>query len=188
MSRGYGRVERGVLHYLGAGYKQRTVSSLTRLVFGVPAVAVTPLQRSSVRRALRKLHARGLVAGERDETGANRWSAVSPAAAATAAKAAAAQRRLILRIARAEANTARAIAEGRPPERCRWCNRERTPEGHDGCLGTLPGVVYACCGHGGDAGYVMFENGLTITGYFDHVNVPFRDRKIPMGITVQSRR
>ena len=183
MSRGYGRVERGVLHYLGAGYKHRTVSTLARLVFGVPAVAVTPLQRSSVRRALRRLQACGLVAVERDDAGANRWSAVPPE---VATKAAAAQRRLILQIARTEANAARAIAEG--PELCRWCRRERTPEGHDGCLGTLPGVVNACCGHGGNGGYVMFENGLTIRGYFDHVNVPFRDRKIPMGITVAPRR
>jgi len=39
----------------------------------------------------------------------------------------------------------------------------RTPEGHDPCLGTLPGVLFACCGHGGRAfGYVYFENGVTI--------------------------
>ena len=31
---------------------------------------------------------------------------------------------------------------------CGYCERANTPEGHDGCLGTLPGVMNACCGHG----------------------------------------
>ncbi len=31
---------------------------------------------------------------------------------------------------------------------CGHCGMEDTPEGHDGCLGTLPGVMNACCGHG----------------------------------------
>lgn len=31
---------------------------------------------------------------------------------------------------------------------CARCGQEPTPEGHDACLGTLPGVAAACCGHG----------------------------------------
>ena len=31
---------------------------------------------------------------------------------------------------------------------CKRCGEKPTPEGHDACLGTLPGVVSACCGHG----------------------------------------
>ncbi|MDZ7703158.1 MAG: hypothetical protein U5L04_01580 [Trueperaceae bacterium] len=46
--------------------------------------------------------------------------------------------------------------ESRP---CGYCGRDSTPEGHDGCLGTLDGVRNACCGHGetGEA-YVQFED------------------------------
>ena len=31
---------------------------------------------------------------------------------------------------------------------CGYCGKQSTKEGHDGCLGTLPGVMNACCGHG----------------------------------------
>lgn len=33
---------------------------------------------------------------------------------------------------------------------CHHCGRMKTPEGHDGCLGTLcdPEIMNACCGHG----------------------------------------
>lgn len=35
-------------------------------------------------------------------------------------------------------------------KKCGHCKLERTPEGHDGCIGELPGtVINACCGHGG---------------------------------------
>lgn len=45
---------------------------------------------------------------------------------------------------------------------CPKCNKLPTREGHDACLGTLPGVKYACCGHGIRPGYVTFENGKRI--------------------------
>jgi len=32
--------------------------------------------------------------------------------------------------------------------KCGHCGKENSKEGHDGCLGTLPGVMNACCGHG----------------------------------------
>ena len=44
---------------------------------------------------------------------------------------------------------------------CGHCGKDRTPEGHDGCLGTLPGVMNACCGHGGNAegAYIQYWDG-----------------------------
>lgn len=32
----------------------------------------------------------------------------------------------------------------------------------DPCLGKLPGVKFACCGHGVNDGYIMFDNGRII--------------------------
>lgn len=36
----------------------------------------------------------------------------------------------------------------------------------DPCLGYLPGVDNACCGHGTGEGYIQFKNGVTIRGSF----------------------
>ena len=47
---------------------------------------------------------------------------------------------------------------------CTKCGKLPTKEGHDACLGTLPGVVDACCGHGIKEAYIIFENGVTIRG------------------------
>jgi len=52
-----------------------------------------------------------------------------------------------------------------PDRACGHCGRSNTPEGHDGCIGALPGVIGACCGHGDDAdAYVVFEAGQRIDG------------------------
>ena len=51
---------------------------------------------------------------------------------------------------------------------CGQCGGMPTEKGHDPCIADLPGVVNACCGHGTHSGYVHFENGLVIRGYFDH--------------------
>lgn len=32
----------------------------------------------------------------------------------------------------------------------------------DPCLGNLPGVAFACCGHRKDRGYIVFEDGTAI--------------------------
>jgi hypothetical protein len=32
----------------------------------------------------------------------------------------------------------------------------------DPCMGILPGVLFACCGHGRKSGYIFFENGVTV--------------------------
>jgi len=41
---------------------------------------------------------------------------------------------------------------------CGHCGLHDTQEGHDGCLGTLPGIMNACCGHGGkhEGAYIQF--------------------------------
>lgn len=52
--------------------------------------------------------------------------------------------------------------ESRP---CGHCGKHNTAEGHDGCLGTLPGIMNACCGHGiMDEAYAQFWNGESIHG------------------------
>lgn len=43
---------------------------------------------------------------------------------------------------------------------CGFCGLADTPEGHDGCLGTLPGVMNACCGHGNQcSAYTQYTDG-----------------------------
>lgn len=49
-----------------------------------------------------------------------------------------------------------------PDRTCGHCSRPNTLEGHDGCLGTLPGLMNACCGHGETRrAYAQFEDGST---------------------------
>lgn len=49
---------------------------------------------------------------------------------------------------------------------CAKCNKPPTEEGHDPCLGTLPGVMNACCGHGfPESSYVQFSNNLIIRNF-----------------------
>ena len=48
---------------------------------------------------------------------------------------------------------------------CGHCEKENTKEGHDGCLGILPNIMNACCGHGNIAeAYVQFDKNKTIRG------------------------
>jgi hypothetical protein len=49
---------------------------------------------------------------------------------------------------------------------CGHCKKGPTPEGHDGCLGTLPGpVMNACCGHGNDKqAYIQYWSGRNLRG------------------------
>lgn len=49
---------------------------------------------------------------------------------------------------------------------CGHCDKKSTDEGRDACLGTLPGVMNACCGHGVmSQAYIQFDNGVTIRGF-----------------------
>ncbi|WP_421811733.1 hypothetical protein [Flagellimonas sp.] len=42
-------------------------------------------------------------------------------------------------------------------DKCDHCGLARTPEGHDGCIGSLDNVANACCGHGETkSAYVQF--------------------------------
>jgi len=55
--------------------------------------------------------------------------------------------------------------DGYAKETCGHCGINRTPEGHDGCIGTLPNVMNACCGHGETKhAYVQFWNKERIAG------------------------
>jgi hypothetical protein len=45
---------------------------------------------------------------------------------------------------------------------CELCHQPRTPDGDDPCIGGLPGVANACCGHGREPGYLIFANGVTL--------------------------
>ena len=48
---------------------------------------------------------------------------------------------------------------------CGECGKFSTPEGHDPCIGTLPGVMNACCGHGEQIeAYVQYAGGDTVRG------------------------
>jgi hypothetical protein len=48
---------------------------------------------------------------------------------------------------------------------CPHCGKS-TIEDYDPCLGILPGVVSACCGHGyREDSFIRFENGVTIRGF-----------------------
>jgi hypothetical protein len=42
---------------------------------------------------------------------------------------------------------------------CTYCGKMPTPEGHDACLGRIPDVIHACCGHGVRPGYLIKTNG-----------------------------
>ena len=49
--------------------------------------------------------------------------------------------------------------------KCGSCGRNYTEEGHDGCLGTLIGLMNACCGHGDiEEAYVQFWDGECVRG------------------------
>ncbi|MEY8001594.1 hypothetical protein AB8U03_15600 [Clostridium sp. Mt-5] len=46
--------------------------------------------------------------------------------------------------------------ENRP---CPKCGKMPTKKGYDACLGYIPGVINACCGHGVAKGYIMYKDG-----------------------------
>lgn len=45
------------------------------------------------------------------------------------------------------------------PRPCPQCHRPPTTEGYDACLGYIPGVESACCGHGKENGYIIWQKG-----------------------------
>lgn len=81
--------------------------------------------------------------------------------------------------------------DGDPVERGKWdgglcnfCDRPPTAEGHDPCIANLPGVEYACCGHGEtgplSGAYLVFRDKQTvIRGAFDHL--AYAEKIMPCG-------
>jgi hypothetical protein len=57
------------------------------------------------------------------------------------------------------------------PDICPKCHKKRPRSGYDACLGYLPGVVSACCGHGKDRGFITWKNGTAITFSSDDLAV-----------------
>lgn len=48
---------------------------------------------------------------------------------------------------------------------CGHCNIANTQGGYDGCIGRLPGVMNACCGHGEpESAFIQFNTGLILRG------------------------
>ena len=41
---------------------------------------------------------------------------------------------------------------------CKRCGRLPTPEGYDACLGKIEGAVSACCGHGIEEPFIIWED------------------------------
>ena len=49
--------------------------------------------------------------------------------------------------------------------KCGYCEEAATIEGHDACLGTIPDIMNACCGHGIESdAYIQFNNDKVIRG------------------------
>lgn len=44
-------------------------------------------------------------------------------------------------------------------ETCKVCKELHSPLYPDPCLGYIPGVFAACCGHGDKVGYIWLRNG-----------------------------
>ena len=49
---------------------------------------------------------------------------------------------------------------------CAKCGKYPNENGDDACISNLGKVMNACCGHGKNEGYIQFENGITIRGFF----------------------
>lgn len=60
------------------------------------------------------------------------------------------------------ADTSEPVADDPTQRRpCARCGMPPTETGADPCIADLPGVVFACCGHGAN-GYVAFANGRVV--------------------------
>ena len=53
-----------------------------------------------------------------------------------------------------------------PGRECGHCQLPNRDDDCDPCIGKLPGVANACCGHGSPAeSYIQFDNGITVRGF-----------------------
>jgi len=63
------------------------------------------------------------------------------------------------------ADTRQSVALTHTQRSCGNCGRHATPDGHDACLGTLPNVMNACCGHGApNKAYIQYPGGRVVSG------------------------
>jgi hypothetical protein len=74
------------------------------------------------------------------------------------------------------------VASGKTGWICPECGLARGADGYDPCLGELPGVNFACCGHGGYPhgcidGYISFNNGAIVR--FEKLTFAKRGEKEP---------
>jgi len=51
---------------------------------------------------------------------------------------------------------------------CKHCGQLPTKEGYDSCIGELPNVKFACCGHGKDNPYAILNSGEKLD--FNNIN------------------
>ncbi len=94
-----------------------------------------------------------------------------------------------------------ALAESIDPrDHARWvagqcvhCGKNPTRQGHDPCIADLPGVVFACCGHGaGENGernccYIVFRDGPTLYGHAAYAAMQMLDGDPPAIPTAANR-
>ena len=53
-----------------------------------------------------------------------------------------------------------------PGRKCGHCGADNCDDECDPCLGNLPGVMNACCGHGDrDSSYIQFSSGVIVRGF-----------------------
>jgi hypothetical protein len=74
----------------------------------------------------------------------------------------------------------------KPTRPCPKCGLRPTEEGHDGCLGTLPGVRWACCGHGVEGAYLVWNDGWAY--YWDANGDCIEARNIDTGVVIFDKR
>lgn len=65
---------------------------------------------------------------------------------------------------------------------CPACGKKRPRSGDDPCIENLPGVDYACCGHGQQEGYISFTDGRVVRFHLTEVQWAIRTLpKLPDG-------
>jgi hypothetical protein len=61
---------------------------------------------------------------------------------------------------------------------CQACGMKRNYDEPDPCIGYLPGVINACCGHGFRDGYVQFSTETVISGRFTQISYGKRPKPL----------
>lgn len=71
---------------------------------------------------------------------------------------------------------------------CPVCHMKRPRSGDDPCIENLPGVNFACCGHGTEDGYISFIDGRVIRFRLTRVErVERRPYRIKLVATVEDK-